>query len=1329
VPSLNDPDNKLTGYSVLATNGTLSVTAATLTVTADNQTRLYGQPNPAWTVTCSGFVNGENVSIVTGALFGATSAQLTSPVGSYPITVSGLTAPNYDLQYRAGTLTVLPAPLVVTALDASRAYGLTNPPFGASFSGFANGENSNVLTGTLLIGSPAQTNSAVGTYPIVPSGLAATNYALLYTNGTLTVTPNALLVKADDQTRTYGATNRLLTGLLTGLANGDRITASYSTLAGTNSFVGSYPIVPSLSDPDSKLTNYSLTISNGTLTVTTAALLATAYNQSKTYGDTNPALAGGLTGLMSGDNITASFLTSAEVHSGVGSYPITIGLSDPAGRLTNYAVTTNAGSLTVGPALLTVRADNQSRSYGSNDPPFTAAITGFVLGETVAVVAGAPNLTTAASLTSGVGPYPIVAASGTLNAANYAFSFVAGTLTITPVPLTITAQNASRSYGQPNPAFSAAFNGFVNGEGAGVLGGTLVFSTLAQSNSAVGPYPIVPSGLTATNYTLSYSNGTLNVTAYTLVVSADSLSRTYGATNPPLTGSLSGLANGDRITPSYFTLAGTNSPVGRYDIVPRLDDPDGKLPNYSLVSSNGTLTILSAPLLAAADDKLKAYGDANPPLTGSLTGLMNHDNISMSCFTTANAASGVSSYPIGIALTDPDGRLANYTVTTNAPILVVGPALITVRADSQSRTYGSVNPTFTATMAGFVLDDTASVVAGTPSLTTTASQGSGVGPYPIVAGRGSLSATNYVFDYVAGTLTITPAALTATADNQTRFYGHTNPLLTVGCSGFANGEDSTIVSGTLLGSTSVGIASPVGDYAITVSGLSAPNYTLQYRPGVLSVVPTSLLVAAQDASRAYGQTNPPFSATLSGFVNGEDSNVLSGRLAFTTPAQSNSPVGLYPILPGGLTATNYTIDYSNATLTITPYALVVRADNQNRPYGAANPILTGTLSGVLPGDAITASYSTTAISNTPVGSYAILPVLSDPNQRLTNYSVTSSNGTLTVTPAPLLASADNQYRPYGVTNPPLTVTLTGVVAGDQISAAGSTAATPASPVGGYPISVALADPGYRLTNYTVTTNSGTLAVYHARLFIKPDDQTRVYGTDNPPLTCTLSGRQNNDNLSGICWTTAGPASPVGAYGIFAYLDDPDSKVGNYILDFESGTLTVTSACSVVLLASSLNPAVPGTNVTLTATVSPAYPATGTPDGAVEFFTNGVAFSAPVALDSGVARISLVALPSGYHTVTAAYLGNGDFLSSTNSLVQVVRQLPVTLSIRKDGSGSVTVSFQGAQAATWIIEASTNAAVPGSWFGVSTNTLGSDGLLTITNSSGAQPRLFFRARTQ
>src|SRR5206468_1703731 len=153
----------------------------------------------------------------------------------------------------------------------------------------------------------------------------------------------------------------------------------------------------------------------------------------------------------------------------------------------NYDFTFVNGTLTVGKATLTVTANDKTRTYGHSNPPFTATITGFKNGETVASsgVTGTPSCSSSADILSNVAgsPYTIHCTIGTLASGNYSFSFVDGTLSVTPASLTVTANAATKVYGSANPAFSVSYSGFVLSQDPSVLGGSLAFATAATASS------------------------------------------------------------------------------------------------------------------------------------------------------------------------------------------------------------------------------------------------------------------------------------------------------------------------------------------------------------------------------------------------------------------------------------------------------------------------------------------------------------------------------------------------------------------------------------------------------------------------------------------------------------------------------------------------------------------------------------------------------------------------------------------------------------------------------------------------------------------------------
>src|SRR5207248_1906482 len=124
-------------YSITFVKGTLAVTSAPLTITADDKTKVYGAVNPTLSASVTGFVNGDTASAVSGAAALSTAAVVGSGVGQYAVLVDGAgtlsTAiyTNPSANFASGTLTITRAVLTVTANDASREYGVADPSFSA----------------------------------------------------------------------------------------------------------------------------------------------------------------------------------------------------------------------------------------------------------------------------------------------------------------------------------------------------------------------------------------------------------------------------------------------------------------------------------------------------------------------------------------------------------------------------------------------------------------------------------------------------------------------------------------------------------------------------------------------------------------------------------------------------------------------------------------------------------------------------------------------------------------------------------------------------------------------------------------------------------------------------------------------------------------------------------------------------------------------------------------------------------------------------------------------------------------------------------------------
>lgn len=329
-------------------------------------------------------------------------------------------------------------------------------------------------------------------------------------------------------------------------------------------------------------------------TIAKAQLRASVQNASRSYGDRNPQFTVNYSGFVNGESKyvldnQGVVTTTANSASNVGTYPLTLtGASD-----NNYNITATNGTLTINKALLTVKADNKERAYGAYNPQLTMSYTGLKNNESQPAWITRPTISTLANETTPVGTYDITVSNG--EARNYDVTFAKGTLTISKVPVRITANNQSRLYYEENPNFTCIYNGFVNGEDESVLTTKPQFTTTAVLSSKAGRYPINVSGAQAQNYSFTYASGILEVQKRSLNVTADSYTREYNQENPKFKLSYNGFVNGedDNVLiskPYVSTTATKTSDVGTYTLVVS----GGMADNYDFVYTNGQLVIEKA---------------------------------------------------------------------------------------------------------------------------------------------------------------------------------------------------------------------------------------------------------------------------------------------------------------------------------------------------------------------------------------------------------------------------------------------------------------------------------------------------------------------------------------------------------------------------------------------------------------------------------------------------------------------------------------------------------------------------------------------------------------
>ena len=756
----------------LAINGAVTMdtnnasTTQQLIITANDQSGVYGTTPATPTLSYSGFVNGDTPASLTTQPAVTNAATSASHVGSYSLTASGAADPDYTISYVAGTDTVTAAPLTISANDQTKVYGAALPPLTAGYSGFVNGDTAASLETQPTLATTATAASHVGSYSLTASGAADSDYSISYVAGTLDVTAAPLIITANDQSGVYGTTPATPTLSYSGFVNGDTPASLTTQPAVTNaatsaSHVGSYSLTASgAADPD-----YTISYVAGTDTVTAAPLTISANDQTKVYGAALPPLTAGYSGFVNGDTAASletqpTLATTATAASHVGSYSLTAsGAAD-----SDYSISYVAGTLDVTAAPLIITANDQSGVYGTTLPPLTAGYSGFVNGDTAASLETQPTLATTATAASHVGSYSITA-SGAADS-DYSISYVAGTLDVTAAPLIITANDQSGVYGTTPATPTLSYSGFVNGDTPASLTTQPAVTNAATSASHVGSYSLTASGAADPDYTISYVAGTDTVTAAPLTISANDQTKVYGAALPPLTAGYSGFVNGDTAAsletqPTLATTATSASHVGSYSLTASgAADPD-----YTISYVAGTDTVTAAPLTISANDQTKVYGAALPPLTASYSGFVNGDTAASletqpTLATTATAASHVSGNPY--AITASGAADGDYLISYSPGTLIVTPAPLTISANDQSKVYGAALPPLTASYSGFVNGDTAAIFseAGNtpPTLSTTATASSSVAgsPYPISAG--GAANPDYSIGYAAGQLNVTPTS-------------------------------------------------------------------------------------------------------------------------------------------------------------------------------------------------------------------------------------------------------------------------------------------------------------------------------------------------------------------------------------------------------------------------------------------------------------------------------------------------------------------------------------------------------------------------------------------
>ena len=534
-------------------------------------------------------------------------------------------------------------------------------------------------------------------------------------------------------------------------------------------------------------------------------------------------------------------------------------------------------------------------SYSSSDPsvasihPTTGVLTTLQAGQTII---------TATQANDGV----------------YAQSSITKILTVQPKSLTISADHTTKVYdGTPHSVFSVQYSGFVSGEGADDLGGTLVFSGEATTSVNVGNYTLTPQGYTSVNYLINYVSGLASITPLAVTVTPAALSKTYGDDDPALTYTLSATSSATlTATGSLSRILGED--VGEYMIgLGSLSNP-----NYAFSLNAVDFRIETKTLTVTVLDFEKTYdGEMAAGFEVGYVGFVFGEDERDLSGVLDFSGPGLTAVDVGEYEVVARGwSSVNYRIVYQSGTLSISPLNVVVLPDRLSKTYGEDDPEFTYTLSAEGVDGLALEVEGSLAREL----GESVGAYGL--SLGTLAEENYSLVLELVEFEILPATLFVTvADHAHEYDGTSVDTFSVRVDGFVGEEDQDVLTGDLVfGGEAVG-AVAVGNYGITASGWQANNYLIQYIPGVLTISGVAVIVVpVLGQQKTYGTPDPVITYTLVPSVVGGVPVDIHGALSREVGEQ----VGEYAILMGSLSSVQATLVLDPAFFAVQPRILDVQ---------------------------------------------------------------------------------------------------------------------------------------------------------------------------------------------------------------------------------------------------------------------------------------------------------------------------------------------------------------------------------------------------------------------
>lgn len=966
-------DNHLdfNGYPIV-----VSVSKKTVTVKADDKSKIYGNADPELTATVTGTLGNDTVVYTV-------SREAGQEVGTYTITPSGEAVQgNYSVTFETGTFEVLgksaDSESITAAQDENEILvydGTTNKPTITVKDGETvldedtdgDGVDEGVYSITYEGVEPTLYPESGGDATVPPTNAGTYEAVIVFKTpyiGTRRVVfeigKKTLTVTADAKSKTYGEADPTLTYSFDGLVAGDTeavVTGSLSREVGENA--GTYAITQGTLSAGN---NYEINYTGANLTVGKKTLTVTADAKTKTYGNADPAFtytAEGFAYEDSAANVISGTLSRAE-GSDVGTYAITQGTLS-AGD--NYDISYTGANLTVTKRNVTLTSATVSKAYDGTaltNAEITVSADGFADGE------GAEYNVTGTQTLPGnsVNGFTYTLNEGT-NADNYTITKSEGTLTVTGR----TDEGADKKYEINVEANSYevtydgtehTVNGLVTDEFT-INGVTYTVSGLSATASGTdaGDYVSQITGTAVVKdqadnvltdqFIVNTTDGTLKINKRNVTLTSATASKTYDGTaltNDEIVVSGDGFVAGSETVAAEgatYSVTGSQKVVGSsansftYTL-----NTGTKADNYNITTVAGTLTVTSRDakyeISPQANSGEVKYDGKEHQVSGFVTDtfVVEGNTYKVSGLTASVKGTDAGTYTVSVTGTavvkDSDGADVSdeFSVTPQTGTLTITKRSVTMTSATDSKEYDGdalTNDNVTISGDGFVTGEGAEyTVTGTRTVAGTSENGF---TYTL---NMNTKADNYDITTSYGTLTVTNRNtkynVTLKADSNTEKYdGIPKTVTTYTIDGKA-GDTFTASNGktyTISGMKAVAKATDAGTYTVNVTGTptikdSDGNYvTAQFavsvESGTLTIKKRSVTLTSDTASKAYdGKALKAEKVTVSGdgFVEGESASYTFTG-SQTLPGESDNTF-TYALI--GAKADNYNITTVNGKLTV-----------------------------------------------------------------------------------------------------------------------------------------------------------------------------------------------------------------------------------------------------------------------------------------------------------------------------------------------------------------------------------------------------------------------------